>query len=89
MILRQELIILNIGLYNYGDFVVVIKREVKMNDLDKWTLDKMKTHDYCPESKEDSRGSKLRRDNVSFKDPDCQKCFEREINKGGENERIT
>ena len=49
-----------------------------MTDLDRWTLDKMKTYDYCPESKEDSRGSKLCRDNVSFKDHDCQECFKKE-----------
>lgn len=45
-----------------------------MNALDEWTISKMKCRDACKLGKEEN-GSYLCRDNASFKDEDCQKCF--------------
>lgn len=52
-----------------------------MNDIDKWTLKKMKSKDACKNGKKDN-GSYRCRDNVSFMDSDCVKCF----NKGNQKE---
>lgn len=51
-----------------------------MDALDRWTLMKMKSKENCTEGKtHDKTGSSLCRDNVSFKDEDCQECLHKEV----------
>ena len=53
-----------------------------MNELDKWTLRKMKSKEICKLGKQEKE-SCLCRDNVSFMDKDCVKCFNEENQLGG------
>ncbi len=50
-----------------------------------FTLSLLKSHDFCNEGKEDERGSRLCRDNVSYRDDDCKKCFDKSKEAGEDN----